>query len=329
MRRLFCIILSLVLLTAVILPLRAAAAPQTLSDRIAKFIYDNGLDDSNFALSYFNCATEETYAYNADACFPAGNLWKLSLHMYYYEQEMLGAFVNPEKPSEVYTIAGMDLEECRYRSIILGDEETSIKMRDEVGSYDQYKLAVNEAFGHIPEDKIPEEFYHENVYSTRFWINSLVEIFHHGENFQNMMRNFAMVQTADGLAGYDKTYPMTHIRGEENGFVSDAGQIHGAQSYLLACSVSKEAGGDEILAKINTLICSYVEEVAGQNRPSGSDDFYRGEGTMTVVSGGKTNQNDALLWVGIAVGGFIVLAAAIGIPTILVLRHKRDNQRYD
>ena len=328
MRRLFCIILSLLLLSAAAVPARAVSDPVPLADRVQKFIYENGLDSSSFALSYFNCATEEVYSYNQDACFPAGNVWKLSLHMYYYEQEIKGAFENPDKPHEVYTVDGLELEECRYRSIILGEEDISIKMRDEVGTYDQYKLAVNEAFGHVPADRIPEEFYHENVYSTRFWINSLVEVVQHGEKFKNMMRNFAMVQTADGLAAYDKTYPMTHIRGEEDGFVTDVGEIHGAQSYLLACSVSKEAGGDEILGKINSLVCTYVEETAGKNKPSASSDFQRGEGSMTIVSGENQNKTLALRWIAMSLGGFLLLAAAIGIPCILIIRRDRDQEFY-
>lgn len=328
MRHLFCIILALVLLLAAAAPANAGSDPVPLNDRIQKFVYENGLDSSNFALSYFNCATEELYSYNGDACFPAGNLWKLSLHMYYYEQESRGAFENPDKPFEVFTIDGMELEECRYRSIILGEEDISIKMRDEVGTYDQYKLAVNEAFGHVPADRIPEEFYHENVFSTRFWINSLVEVTQHGENFQNMMRNFAMVQTADGLAAYDKSYPMTHIRGEENGFVSDVGEIHGAQTYLLACSVSQDAGGDIILAKINSLICSYVEETAGKNKPSGSNNINRGEASMTIVSGENQDKSEAIRWVAVALGGFLVLAAVIGIPCWLLIHRRRDEELY-
>lgn len=328
MRRFFCAILCLTLLAALALPVSANEVT-SLSDRVQKFLFENDLDSQNFSLSYYNCVTEESYSFNPDACFPAGNLWKLPLHMYYYEQESIGAYEPPpEDPFYVFTVDGVDLEECRYRSIILGEEAISIKMREQIGTYDQFKMTVNEAFGHVPKELLPEEFYYENVFSAHFWMNTLQAVSRRPERFRDMMQNYNIVQTADGFAGYDKAYPMVHIRGEEDGFVCDVGEISGPQTYLLVCSVSKAAGGDLILAQINSLVCGYVEETSDIGIASASTVPQQDESAMAIVSGGNDNKASALLWMGIALGGALVLAGILGLVFWLLRRRSKDDYFY-
>ncbi len=324
MRRLFCLILCLTLLSGMVFAVETSDE-DTLSSRIQEFIVANGLNGSNFALSYFNSDTGESYSFNQNAYFPAGDLWKLPLHMYYYEQDSLGAYdPPPEDPTYVFTIGDMTLGECHYRSIILGDNEVALKMREALGSHDQFKLTVNEAFGHVSEEYLTEEFYQENKFSTQFWINALQAVSSQTDLFQDMMRNYNMVQTADGFATYGKAYPLVHIRGEEDGFICDVGEISGPETYLLACCVSEEAGGDAVLAEINALICTYVEECADVTELSGGDTFVRGDAAMTVVSAGNNDKNAALVWIGIALGGALVLAGILAL-TFWIFRRRRED----
>lgn len=324
MRRLFCVFLCLALFCGTVFATEPADS-ESLSSRVQNFIAENDLNGSNFALCYYNSDTGESYSFNQNAYFPAGDLWKLPLHMYYYEQDSLGAYAPPpEDPLYVFTIGDMTLPECHYRSIILGDNEVAVKMRDLIGSYDQFKLTVNEAFGHVSEEYLTEEFYNENKFSTQFWINTLRAVSDQPDLFQDMMRNYNMVQTADGFATYGKPYSLVHIRGEEGGFVCDVGEISGPETYLLACCVSEEAGGDKILSEINALICSYVEECANVSDSSGRNNFVRGDSAMTVVSAGNNDKHEAFVWIGIALGGALVLAGIAALIFWLVRRRRED-----
>lgn len=323
MRRIVCVLLCLLLLCAAV---SAEGEEKSLSAQVQSFLAENGLDSSNFALNYYNTDTGESYSFNQTTCFPAGSLWKLPLHMYYYEQDSLGAYDPPlEDPEYVFTIDEMTLAECHYRSIILGSDEVAEKMREQIGTYEQFKLTVNEAFGHVPEEYLPERFYAENCFSTLFWINTLQAISNQPDLYQDMTRSYNMVQTADGFASYGMSYSLIHIRGEEDGFVCDVGEISAPQTYLLACCVSLEAGGDDILAKINALICAYVEDSANVSGGS-TGTFVRGDEAMTVVSANNQDKSTALRWMGIALGGAAALAAVVLL--IFRLLH-RDPEDYD
>lgn len=326
MRRFFCVILCLGLLCGLVSGAEAPVDVKPLRERMQEFISEKGLNSSNFALSYYNPDSGESYDFNEDRFFPAGELWRLPLHMYYYEQESLGTYdPPPEDPSFVYTVAGLTLEECHYYSIILANDAVAEKMRDNIGTYDQYKTVVNEAFGHLEEESIPEEFYNSNVYSTRFWINTLKAISSQPELYQDMVRNYNMVQTADGFAAYSKNYSLVHIWGEEDGFVCDVGEISAPETYLLACCVSEEAGGNRILSEVNALVCQYVEDTQGIGTAAGSEGFVRGDAAMEVLSAGNT-KGEAFLWIGAALGGAAIMAAIIGL--VFWLARKRQDDYY-
>ena len=162
MKRLLCLLICLCLLSSGVY----AVDCDELTVRMDDFIYENDLNEDNFAICYYNPATREKYAYNETAFLPAGNTWLLPLHMYYYEQETDGAFAPPkEDPLFVYTIGDMTLEECRYHSLLLGENEASLQMRDNLGSREQYLLLINELYGHCDPDLLPDSYYSDGCYS--------------------------------------------------------------------------------------------------------------------------------------------------------------------
>ena len=94
---------------------------------------------SNFALSYYNPTSGESYHFNETSFFPAGELWRLPLHMYYYEQESLGTYdPPPEDPTFVYTVAGLTLDECHA----MGLNESMVHEDFMIGSADMNIDAV-------------------------------------------------------------------------------------------------------------------------------------------------------------------------------------------
>lgn len=328
MKRVLCLALCLVLLCVPVFAAQDSSPEALLRD----FMTRHGLDETNFALSYYNVTTGEQYAYNADAFLPAGGVWMLPLHMYYYEQEALGAFDPPEEnPDFVYTIDGLTLEDCRYRSILQGDEEVAQKMCGALGSFEQYQLLINESFGHYAESSLPRSFLTDRCYSAGFLMNCLREAFAPSDTFGAMLQNYRLAQTGDGFAAYEHPYSVFHIRGEANGMLCDVGQVAAPQTYLLVCFVSEEAGGDALLAEVNTLICDCVlqsvngAEASGDtaSTPSRADN----EPNLQINGTNIHERSELLLWVCIALGAAAVLALAIGGAVLLVRRRKRN--RYD
>lgn len=330
MRRLCCLLLCALLILA-LLPVPAARGADSLDLQVGNFLSENGLATSDFSLSYYNTITGETCNYNADAMVPGGSLWMLPLHMYYCEQEILGAFEDAyEPPEEEFTINGYTLKECRYRSLLLEDLAQAIAMRDLIGSHSSFKQAVNEAFGHLEQESLPNEFLTENNFSTHFWMGCLEELYLHPEIYDDLLRNYTLIQTADALAGGAHSYTLFQIRAEEEGYVTALATVQAPQPFLIACSVAVEAGGDAVLAQISDLICSYIEESAALSPSTGATlgSTPVPSGNLIVSAPPRNHTRDMLLWIGIALGAALGIALLVAIP-IWIHRRRRDDIYYD
>lgn len=314
MRRIACLLLCLSLLLVQV----SAARPKSLEETLSQFISENGLTEENFSVSYFNAGAEEEYQYNETGFFPAGQVWKLPLHMYYCQQESLGAYDPPaDNPKFVYTIEGKTLEECRVESILRDNDEVTEHMRRTVGSMSQFQNTVNDRFGRAADP--PAEFLTGTWYSAEFLMNCLKELSRNSDVYGELMRNFAMVETSDAFNGYTRPYAVTQIRGEEDGMICAVAEVSAPSPYLIAAFASEEAGGDQLLADLNTLICTYVEEQAGvdeKSTPARTADNRR-DSDLQVAAAEKEPVGQ---WIGIALGGAAALALLIGL-IVWLCRH--------
>src|SRR5699024_2372353 len=99
MKRLLVPIIALfLLLTTLILPAAAYEIPEdfsvlTLEDVMADFMADWGLNSENFAVSYYNTVTGESYAFNDTHMMVAASTFKLPLNLYYYDLEHAGSWI--------------------------------------------------------------------------------------------------------------------------------------------------------------------------------------------------------------------------------------------
>ncbi len=340
MRRVFCIVLCLLMLSSY----ATAAKDESLEGQLNNFMYENGLNEENFALSYFNVSNGSFYNFNENAFFNAGELWVLPLHMYYCSEEYHGAFLPAENdpdyknPDYEYKINGMTLDTCRTESILKRNKTVNEAMRNEVM---RYYDEINEKFGHIDPDILPQSYYTDNCYSTQFLMNCMKELETRPEIYADLIRLYNMLPQSDGFKSDEE--PLTNkttfqIRGEENDIICAVAEVNTTKPYLLVCFVSREAGGDQILAKINALICSYIESasnngaqtdssVEGINRPDGSfqvntNDNVGNSGThalgvnrtdasFQIVENNPNQFGGIVKWLLIAFGGAIALAVLL------------------
>ena len=336
MKRALSVLLCLcVLLCAVCLLIAATSdenEPNMLKNKGDQFVKEHGLTEEDFAVYFYNPATREEYVYNETAFLPVGGNWILPLHMYYYEHETLGDF-DPDfdHPADVYTIQGLTLEKCRYRSIINGEEEVARQMRDNLGTVEQYLTLINEEYGHIEAEELPDSYYLNNCYSATFLMNCIKRVSTYPELYQDMMKNFSLVQTDDGVAAYDRPYNLVHLRGEQDDYICDIAEVSAPDTYLLVCFASEDAGGDTLLAAVNSLFCSYVEQTYNieENTAPTGDDRQRNDTDFQVASLDKfqMNKRNIINWIiiGLAAGGVVT-----GIVYLIVRAiRKRDDKKWE
>ncbi|MBQ6431655.1 MAG: hypothetical protein IJJ99_07265 [Oscillospiraceae bacterium] len=331
MKRFLCLLLCLSLLAALLSLQVTAEDTDLLQSRGDQFIKNKGLTEEDFAVYFYNTKTREEYVYNENAFFPVGHDWILPLHMYFYEHETYGEYDPPlENPDEIFTIEGMTLEKCRYNSIILDSTEVSRQMRDYLGSPEQYLALINQDYGHVEQELLPDSYFRDNCYSAAFLMNCLKRVTDHPELYRDMMQNFSLstyFQTNDGFAGYDRAYNIVHLRGEENGFICDIGEIAGPDTYLLVCFASEDAGGDDLLKDVNELFFKYVEERNGEQQNTLESEDTGPQSQKDLTPSQPHDIRDSLVWIGIALAAAAVVAGIIA--TVIVMIRRREDRRYE
>lgn len=325
MKRILCLIVCILLLCG---GAYATDEADDLQTQLTAFMRENGLNENNFSMSYYNLSTGESYAFRSEAFLPVGTVWTLPLHMYYYEQESLGAFdPPPERPDEVYTIGELTLEDCRYHSILRGDAAVSEKMREQLGSLEQYQTLMNDEYGHIPTDALPREYQTSLRYSAEFLMNCLKELTLHSESFGALMQNFSLVQPVSGFAGYGRPYTLVHILGEEDGMLCDVGIVSAPQPYLLVCFTSAK-DGKTILAQLNALVCSFVEEQTGNTVPATTVRSTERSDSDFVLSTEQNDHTEVLRLIAYAIGAMLALASVVAFA-VWCVRRRRERKKWE
>ncbi len=312
-KRILCMLFCIVILCS----FASAEHAQTLEEKIDSFISENGLNEENFALSYFNESTGDSYHYNEQTFFPTGYVWTLPLHMYYCAAEYRGDFEpvegdeNYNDPDYEYTIAGRNLDICRTESILNSNEDVSNAMRDAVL---QYYNVINEEFGHIDEALLPTTYYKENRYSTKFFFNCLKTISRESEIYGEVMRLYDLVQTADGILSDElpitTNYRTVQIRGQENGMICVVAEVSAPQTYQLSCFISEAIGGDRLLAELNALIADHVLTEVGDTVTAPTESLGLEHSDSTFHINTKQKDNSKLL---------LIIVAAIGAAGVISL----------
>ncbi len=321
LKRIICFLFSIVLCTQVF-----AAPGDGVKKIIDKFLIDEGLDASNFAMSYYNPVTGESYSFNGDTFVPVDRLRFLPTHMYFYEEETKGTF-EPETPEDPpYTIGDMSLEDCRYRSIIQGETEISEKMQAQIGNAMQYLELVNQRYGQLNPNTLPTEYWNGKTLSITFLMNCIRTVSSRPEHFKGLMSNYAMVQKADAFANGTVSYPIVQIRDEAGDHITAVAEVSAPQNFLIVASVNKAGRGDEILGKLNKVLCNYILSEMGeepvQDTPRESvghnnSNYYIGEDRMV--------KDDTLSrWLILA----FVIAAVLAVIAVIIQWIWRERHRH-
>ncbi len=321
LKRILCFLFCILLCTQVF-----ATGEESLKGVIDKFLIDQGLDASNFSMSYYNPVSGESYSFNADGFFPVDRLRFLPTHMYFYEEEIKGTF-EPETPEDPpYTIGGMSLEDCRYHSIIKGETMISEKMQAEIGTAMQYLELINQRYGQLNPNDLPTEYWNGRTLNAAFLMNCIRMVSSRPELYTGLMANYAMVQEDNAFADGSVSYPIVQIRDEAEDRVTAVAEVSAPQNFLIVASVKGAARGDAVLGKLNTEICNYILRQVGEapieNTPKETSKY---NNSSYYIGEERLEKDDTLRhWLILAFAIFAVLAAV----AIIIHRIRRNRHRH-
>ena len=242
------------------LPLPAAAqsdfSGRTLEEVMEQFRSDYGLNEQNFSLCYYDTVTGEEYRYN-DGCFMvAASTFKLPLNLYYYELEQSGQ-LSPDSP-----VGGMRLADAHYQSLVWSNNDVSIAMLYNLGSFRTYKELMRKYFT-MEDSQITSAYYADNNYCTAMMLDALRYLYERRDQFDEMIGYMKQAQPGQYFARYLDGYEVAHKYGyyvdDDKGVtaVNDVGIVFTPQPFLLAVYTANAPGGEEVVARACQLLTEY------------------------------------------------------------------------
>ena len=225
---------------------------QTLEEVVTAYRESRGLNEQNFSLSYYNTVTEEAYAYNDTKFMVAASTYKLPLNMYYYEMEADGQIAS----DSFIPNTGCTLAVCHEQSLVWSNNDVSIAMLYNLGSFRTYKDCMRKYFS-ITDEEIDYIYYVDNQYCTRMMMDALKYLYDNQERFDQMLSYMKQAQPEQWFRAYVRDVEIAHKYGWFEGAVNDVGIIYTEQPFLLA--VYTQDVGDAIVGEVAALLTAYTQ----------------------------------------------------------------------
>ena len=266
-------ILALLLLLALFLVPAAAyeiSEDADLETVLTAYMKRNGLKEGNFALSYYNTVTGESYAVNDTVFMPAASTFKLPLNMYYYEMERDGK-IDPDAVIPYAKGAGGEfvLRDAHMASLVYSNNEMSLGMLYNLGVFAEYKQQMRDAYFHMPEEDIHYLYYEKNYYCTNMMMDALKYLYAHSEDFEEMLGYMKQAQPDEYFRACVTEIEVAHKFGWFEGSNNDVGIFYTEEPFLLAV-YTKDLNDDTILCDVARLVTDYniaKTTVAEQEEP--------------------------------------------------------------
>lgn len=229
-------------LPAVVTPMEPAAeeAPEeespeaeeasSLAALFDSFRAEWGLTESNFAVSYYDTVTGESYDWNETHMMVAASTFKLPLNLYYYEKENAGEL----EPDTLITQGGATLDVCHYLSIVESNNEISHALLYRIGTFPEYKEAMRKYFT-MTDDEIDPKYYQDNYYCTRMMMDTLKYLYARQDEFPELIDYMKQSNPQNGYFKAKVTeMEVAHKYGSFEGAENDVGIFYAEHPFLLA-----------------------------------------------------------------------------------------------
>ena len=248
-------------------------APSGLAALFDDFRAEYNLTEQNFAVSYYDTVTQESYDWNETHMMVAASTFKLPLNLYYYEMENAGEIAS----DALMTQGGATLDLCHYLSIVESNNEISHALLYRIGTFPEYKEAMRKYFT-MTDDEIDPKYYQDNYYCTRMMMDTLKIVWDGQAHYTELIDDLKIACPG----AYFKTYldvdetPIAHKYGSYEGAENDVGIIWAERPFLLAVYTSGlsygpggnvdmayadgQSAGSVVCGQLAVLLKAYLDE---------------------------------------------------------------------
>ena len=237
------------------MPVEAAenAEVSDLAALFDAFRAERNLTEDNFAVSYYDTVTGESYDWNETHMLVAASTFKLPLNLYYYEKENAGEIA----PDTLITEGGATLDRCHYLSIVESNNEISHALLYRIGTFRDYKNAMRTFFT-MTDEEIDPKYYQNNFYCTRMMMDTLKYLYERQEDFTEMIDYMKQSNPQNGYFRAKVTEcEVAHKYGSFEGAENDVGIFYTEHPFLLA--VYTQNVGEMVVQDAARLAADYNE----------------------------------------------------------------------
>ena len=222
------------------------------------FRAEYGLDETNFALSYRNAVTGETYHYNETHFMLAGSTYKLPLNLYYYDLEAAG-----EISADTPITEDCSLAYVHEQSLLNSNNELSHALIYRIGSFWEYKQAMRRYFT-MTDAEIDPSYYEDNYYCTRMMLDTLQVLWDRQEDYAQALSYLEQAMPEHYFRRDLPDVRIAHKYGLFEASMNDVGIIWAKQPFLLAVytSLNDYLLAEDVIAQAAVLFYDYTNRQA-------------------------------------------------------------------
>ena len=224
----------------------------TLEQVMDEFMEENGLNESNFCISYYNTVTGESYAFNDEKFSIAASTYKLPLNMYFYEMQRDGE-IDGDAP---FRYTGLTLNQVHEQSIVNSNNELSEAMMYYWGDHKTYKDNMRKYFT-MTDEEIDPSYYNGNYYCVRMMMDCLHYLYDNSDDFEELLGYMKIAKPGEHFKRFIDEYEVAHKYGSVQVFENDVGIIYAPQPILLAV-YTQGIYGEVLCGKAARLLTNYT-----------------------------------------------------------------------
>ncbi len=222
-----------------------------------------GLTEENFAFFYYRIEDKKYYFYNENKVFTAGSTVKVPVAMYYYDQINNGQMnlndtIVYEKDdyedgngstSAMYKIGQNVPISYLLKESIIDSDNTAVNILIKNLGKEKYRYKIAEYTDE--KEKLPEEFYSENITTASFGYHVIDHIYQNQAQYEELINYMKHSSMNLYLKKYIDKYEVAHKYGSYEGYVHDYGFVLANKPYLIGIYTKDIPNADEVIAQIS------------------------------------------------------------------------------
>ena len=243
---------------------------ENIKKLVEDLIVEKGLDNSNFALFYYNNNQDKYYFYNEDTYFKGASTVKMPVAMVYYDKIRNGEMTLEDTiayTSECYEPGG-GLTDYTYsvgdevpinfllEQSVVNSDNTAVNILVENLGYENYRRQI----ANYTDIELPEEFYETNITSANYAYDVVNHLYENIDNYSELIGYLKISSEGKYLKKYLQNNDVAHKYGSYNGYVHDYGIVFGETNYLIGIFTKNIPNADEFIADTSLKIFNEVNK---------------------------------------------------------------------